>query len=156
MRNFNRRWCEWRLRFRERASKRIPGIVITHPFEIVAATVAILMSVPALIGLSTSAALVALVGTVLFYAWAATLAAGAVALATGLRNLNPSLLASGLQLAGGSFAVYTLAVVAINGFGGVIAGAAFIILALVALVRALHFRRLVDIQEGAKNLEASP
>lgn len=155
MKELNRRWCGWLFRFRERASKHIPGIVITHPFEIVAATVAILMSVPALVGLSTSAALIALVGTVLFYAWAATLAAGAIALGAGLRSLNPSLLASGLQLVSGSFAVYTLALVAINGFGGVIAGAAFIILALVALVRALHFRRLVDIQDGAKNLEAS-
>lgn len=153
MSELNRRWCLWRVRFREQVAHRIPAIFITHPFEIVAAVVAALMSAPALIGLSTSAALIGLVGVVLFYAWAATLAAGAIATSIGLHTLNPTTLASGLQLAGGSFAVYSLAVVAASGWGGVIAGAAFIMLALVSLIRALHYRRLLDIQAGAERQE---
>lgn len=156
MKDLNRRWKEGRVRLRERIYRHIPSVVFTNGFEIVAVTVAILMSVPALLGLSTSAALIGLVGIVLFYAWAATLAAGAVAIGTGLRNLHPALLASGLQLTGGSFAVYTIALVAASGWGGVIAGAAFVVLAVVATLRSMHFRRLADIQEGVKNLEASP
>ncbi len=156
LKDLNRRWQAGRVRLRERIYRRIPGIVFTNGFEIVAVSVAALMSIPSLVGLSTSAALIGLVGVVLFYGWALTLAFGAIALGAGLRRLNPALLASGLQLTGGSFAVYTIALVASGGWGGVIAGAAFIVLAVVAALRSLHFRRLFDIHEGAKHLEASP
>lgn len=148
------RWHAFRVRLRERVYRHIPAVVFTNGFEIVAVSVATLMSVPALLGLSTSAALIGLVGIVLFYAWAVTLALGAIALGAGLRSLNPNLLASGLQLTGGSFGVYTIALLAASGWGGVLAGAAFVVLALVAWLRSVHFRRLADIQVGATRLEA--
>lgn len=151
-RDVARRWEHGRRRLRERLSRHLPQVLITHPFEVVALVIAALMGIPVLLGLVESAALVALVGAVPLYAWATTLSIGSIVSAIGIKRSRPAVLASGLSMIGGSFLVYVLALVAVLGLGGALGAAAYLLLGIISIVRALHYRRILDIQEGATRL----
>ncbi len=151
-REFLRRWDAWGVRSREWISRRVPTVVFIYPFEILAVLIAALMSVPALLGLSTSAALVALVGFPFFVAWAVLLCVGAGVSAYAMKRAAQEPLASGLTFIGGGFLVYSIALFAASGWGGALAGVAFILLGVMSFLRSLHFRRLTDIQRGATRL----
>lgn len=153
-RDVSRRWDASRRRLREWASRHTPKILTGYPFEVLAASVAILMGLPFLLGTAAPASLVALVGTIIFHVWAAMLAIGGVTVAVALRvaDRHPAALAAGLQLAGGCFGVYALAVLAVLGLAGWTGLAAYGLLCLLSFVRATHFRRIGDIQQGASNL----
>lgn len=144
-----------RERLRAWASRRTPRILTQFPFEVLVAVIAICMGLPFLIGTAAPASLLAIVGTVFFHFWAAALVIGGGTIAIAMRigeRPNPLVLAAGLQLAGGCFAVYCLAIVAVLGLPGLTALVAYLALSLLSFVRATHFRRVVDIQEGAGRL----
>lgn len=134
----------------------IPGSVTNYPFEVMVGVIALLMGLPFLLGTTAPASLVALVGVVAFRAWAAALTLGGLTVLAGLRlpsRPNPLILAAGLQLAGGSFFVYALAVLIVLGSAGWTGLVAYGLLCLLSMARATHFRRIVDIQKGATRLQ---
>lgn len=117
--------------------------------------VALLMGLPFLLGTAAPASLLALVGTYAFYAWAAALVIGGVTVLAGLHlpdYPNSIILAAGLQLAGGAFGIYAIGALAVLGLAGWTGFAAYFLLALLAFVRCLHFRRIADIQKGASQI----
>lgn len=148
-------WDARRARVREWAARRTPKVLTNYPFEILAGVIALLMGLPFLLGTVAPASLIGLVGPIGFYAWAAGLTIGGATTLVGLRvgdRPNPMIVAAGLQLAGGAFAVYAIAVVVVLGLVGWTAVSAYVLLALLSMVRASHFRRIVDIQKGARRL----
>lgn len=150
-----RRYRNGRRQLREWAALHTPKVLTNYPFEVLVGVVAVLMGLPFLLGAAAPASLLALVGTVAFHVWAGMLAIGGLTVAVGLRvgdRPSPAVVASGLQLVGGCFGVYSLAVVAVLGFAGWTGLVAYGLLCLLALIRATHFRRILDIQEGAKTL----
>ena len=141
------------LKFRERLARFIPDVVTNYPFEIFASFVGLVIGLTLLAGLVSPGSLTALLPLFVYWAYAVALVLGSLTVAWGLRKRHPLVLASGLQLLGGSYAVYALAVVAVAGWSTAFAAfAAFLGIALVCLVRSLHFRRLIDIARGATNL----
>ena len=148
-------WDAKRVRFRERISRFLPRVFLEFPFEVLGASVALLMGLPFLLGTAAPASLLALVGTYAFYAWAAALVIGGVTVLAGLHlpdYPNSIILAAGLQLAGGAFGIYAIGALAVLGLAGWTGFAAYFLLALLAFVRGLHFRRIADIQKGASQL----
>lgn len=138
---------------RERISRLIPKAITNYPFEFLAFLVALFIGFPLVAGIAAPTSLLALLPTVAYWAYCAALLLGGATLAVGLRLRNAFVIASGLQLLGGSFGVYGLAVVAVAGLAsGWLAFGAYTLLSLLSFVRALHFRRLVDIQEGATRI----
>lgn len=149
-------WDAWRARCRERVSRIVPRSVMEYPFEVMVGIIAVLMGLPFLIGTAAPASLIALVGTVAFYAWAAALTIGGVTVLAGLRlpaRPNPLITAAGLQLAGGAFGVYSIAIVVVLGTSGWAVLSAYVLLCIVSMIRASHFRRILDIQKGATRLQ---
>ena len=151
------RWDVWRTRLREVVSHYTPHVLTYYPFEILATIVGLLVGITLLLGLVAPTSLALLLPDVVYWAYAAGVTIGGVTTAVGLYTKNSLVLAPGLQLLGGSYGVYALAVIAVSGFvsGGVAFGA-FLILGLLCFVRASHFRRLLDIQRGATNLGRPP
>lgn len=142
-----RRWNRWRVRQRERIAYVTPSWLTLYPFEVLALAVAFLMGAPVLLGFARPESMVFLLPAVAYYAWSTALVLGAATIVWGLRRLQPPTLASGLQLVGGCFGVYALAVIAKAGAErGWAAAAAFIILFVLCAARSLHFRRTTDIQ----------
>lgn len=148
-------WDAKRVRFRERISRFLPRAFLEFPFEVLGASVALLLGLPFLLGTAAPASLLALVGTVAFHFWAAALVIGGVTVFAGLflpDYPNPLILAAGLQLAGGAFGVYAMGAIAVLGLAGWTGFTAYILLAILAFVRCHHFRRIADIQRGAGQL----
>ncbi len=141
------------VRLRERVAGRLPTVLTNYPFEVIVTFIALVIGLPLLCGLVAPTSLVVLLPSIGYWAYAAALVLGGIFTGVGLRLKSSAALSSGLQLLGGSYAVYGLATVALSGFATAwLAFGAFFGLGLVALVRALHFRRLLDIQEGATRL----
>ena len=148
-------WDAKRARIRERISRWLPRVFLEFPFEVLVASVTLLMGLPFLLGTAAPASLLALVGSVAFHLWAAALVIGGGTVFAGLflpAYPNPQILAAGLQLAGGAFGVYAIGALAVLGLAGWTGFAAYILLALLAFVRCHHFRRIADIQRGAGQL----
>lgn len=138
---------------RERISRFVPKAITNYPFEILACLIALIIGVPLVLGIAAPTSLLALLPMAAYLAYCVALILGGATLAVGLRVRNAFVIASGLQLLGGSFGVYGLAVIAVSGVAtGWLAFGAYCLLSLLAFVRALHFRRLVDIQEGATRI----
>lgn len=153
-REANARWLKARARFRERAARFVPRVAVYYPFEILVCVVGFLMGLPLILGLARPTSLLLLLPAVVYIAYALMLVVGAATVAGGLRKQeHPLALASGLQLLGGCYGVYALAVVALSGWAvGWVTFTAFTILGLLCFARSSYFRRLVDIQTGAANL----
>lgn len=151
-----RRWDAARRKLREQAAQLTPRVLTCYPFEVLAAVIALLMGLPFLLGTVAPATLVGLVGSIAFNVWAAALTLGGATVAVGLRigdRPSPLVVASGLQLLGGCFGVYAIAVGAALGGAGLTGLTAFGVLCVLSWVRATHFRRVVDIQKGARHLQ---
>ena len=101
----------WRVRLRERSDRLTPTVVTNYPFEVIVTFIALLIGLPLILGLVSPTSLVVLLPAFGYWAYAIALMLGGSTLAVGLRSQSPLLLASGLQLCGGSFAVYALAAV---------------------------------------------
>lgn len=156
-----RRWEAARRRLRERAAHLTPRVLTHYPFEVLAALIAILMGLPTILGATPPASLLLLVGAVPFYAWSSALVLGGLTVAAGLHignRPNPVVTATGLQLTAGCFGIYALAVVAVLGLGwdAIPVFAVYIVLSILSLIRATHFRRIVDIQRGASQAAGKP
>lgn len=150
----SQRWSQARRRIRERAAHLTPKVLTNFPFEVLVSVIAILMGLPFLLGTTAPASLVGLVGIVIFNVWAAMLVVGGLTVAVGLRigdRPTPLVVAAGLQLLGACFGVYALAVVAVLGLAGWTGLVAYVLLCLLSLIRATHFRRIIDIQRGARH-----
>lgn len=143
------RWNERRRRWREKAAHLTPKVLTHYPFEVLAAVISLLLGGPLLTGLATSQVLLALVGPVPFYAWASGLVLGAVTAGVGLKIHNALVVASGLQLVGLGFLIFSIAIFAVVGGAGWANIIVFVCLGLLSLIRATHFRRVIDIQIGA-------
>lgn len=153
IREANARWIRGRARFREWASHAVPSVAVFYPFEILALVVGFIMGVPILLGFARPTSLILLLPVVAYVAYSAMLVIGSLTITIGLRNRHPLVLASGLQLLGGSYIVYGLAVVALGGWAIAWGGfTAFGILGLLCLARSSYYRRLIDIQTGAATL----
>lgn len=140
-------------RFRELAARVTPKTVVEYPFEVFVSALGFIIGIPLLTGLARPESLALLLPHLAYIAYGVALVLGAVTVAVALKRRHAGALASGLQLLGGSFAVYALAVVAVAGWVvGWAAFAAFFCLGLVTLIRTQHFRRLIDIQIGARRL----
>lgn len=149
----NARWTRVRTKLRARAARHTPRLVTNYPFEVFATLVGLIIGLPLLVGLAAPTSLVVLLPTVAYWIYAAALVLGSATVAIGLKMPHPLVIASGIQLLGGSYAVYGLAVVALAGWAIAWSSfACFIVLGVVCTMRASHFRRLVDIQEGARRL----
>ncbi len=150
------RWDAWRTHLREMQARYTPHILTFYPFEVLATVVGLLVGLTLLLGIVAPASLALVLPSVVYWAYAVGVTIGGVTTAAGLWTKNNLILAPGLQLLGGSYGVYALAVLATSGFatGGVAFGA-FILLGLLCLIRATHFRRLIDIQKGATRLKES-
>ncbi len=139
--------------FRERLSRLIPSALTNYPFEVLAAFIGLCIGLPLLVGLAAPTSLVILLPSIGYWAYTVALVLGGATTAVGLKTKHPLVLASGLQLLGGSFLVYGLATAALSGFATAwLAFGAYAVLGVIALVRSLHFRRLLDIQRGATNM----
>lgn len=140
-------------RFRERLSRFIPYALTNYPFEVLAAFVGLFIGLPLLLGLAAPTSLVVLLPNVGYWIYASTIVLGASTIGLGLHFRNSMAVASGLQLLGGSFLIYGLAVVALSGFAVAwLSFGAYTIFGVLSWVRALHFRRLLDIQKGATSI----
>lgn len=150
----NRRWKGFRRAVRAKLARFTPTIVTSYPFEVFVTALGLIIGVPLVLGLAAPTSLVVLLPTFMYWAYAVAVILGACTVGVGLRTKHALVLAAGLQLLGGSFMVYALAVVAVAGWpSGFLAFAAFASLGLVCLIRSAHFRRLIDIQIGARQLE---
>lgn len=148
------RWDVWRTRLRETLAHYTPHTLTYYPFEVLASMVGLLVGLPLLLGLAAPTSLVLLLPDAVYWLYAVMVSVGAGTTAVGLHARNSLVLASGLQLLGGSYLVYALATVAISGFSVAwLVFGAFSTLGLLCVVRASHFRRLLDIQKGATNIE---
>lgn len=147
------RWDARLTRFREIVAHYTPNVLTFYPFEVLATVVGLLVGISLLLGVVAPTSLALLLPDIVYGAYAVGLTLGGLTTAVGLYSKNNLVLAPGLQLLGGSYLVYSLAVLAISGFatGGVAFGA-FVLLGLLCLIRASHFRRLLDIQKGAIDL----
>lgn len=139
-------------RTRDWIAAHTPSVVTNYPFEVFVAFVGFVIGTTLLVGLASPTSLALLLPTGIYLAYATALVLGAITVAIGLRKQHALILSSGLQLLGGSYGVYALAVVAVSGATAGVAFILFVGTALVCLIRALHFRRLVDIKKGALNL----
>ncbi len=149
-----RRWKTLRASLRAKIAHVVPDVVTLYPFEVFVAALGLIVGVGLVLGLAAPTSLVMLLHNVMYWAYAAALLLGGGSVALGLKVRLPLALASGLQLLGGSFIVYAIAVIAVVGLtAGFMGAAAFTVLGLVCLIRASYFRRLVDIQRGARLLE---
>lgn len=148
-----RRWVRCSTRLRKKAARWTPEALTLYPFEVIAGLVALLMGLPFLLGLTPPAALIAIVSHVAFYVWSAGLTLGALTIGVGLKTRHPLALASGLQLVAGGFAVYAMAISVVMGIAGWTGAVVYLSLTLVSLTRAVHFRRLIDIQDRARRRE---
>ncbi|MDT8915771.1 hypothetical protein [Amycolatopsis sp. PS_44_ISF1] len=149
------RYGAWRARTREMAAHLTPKVITNFPFEVIVCLVAVLMGLPFLLGAGAPPSLLTLVGKAAFMVWSAALTVGGTTIAVGLRSPSrpyPLVVASGLQLTAGCFAVYAIAVFVVLHASGLAGLAAFASLSLVSLIRATHFRRIVDIQKGARRI----
>lgn len=147
------RWDRRRAKWRERIAHVTPMSLTLYPYEVLAITVGFLMGIPVLLGFARPESLVLLLPPLAYYVWSSLLVLGAGTVLWGLRKLNPPALASGLQLLGGCFGVYSLAVIKVAGFErGWAVSVAFFLLFILAWARALHFRRTTDIQVGASQV----
>lgn len=150
-----RKYNSTRRKLREKAALLTPKVLTNYPFEVLVVVIALCMGLPFLMGAAAPASLVSLVGNLAFLAWSFALTLGGITVAVGLRvgdRPNPLVVATGLQLLGGCFGVYALAVIAAMGLAGWTGLVAYGFLFLLSLVRATHFRRIVDIQRGARRL----
>lgn len=149
-------WDEHRARLRRKIGKFVPQSLIFYPFEIMVSIVALIMGVPFLVGLMAPATLIGLVGGFAFHLWAAALSIGGATILAGMAlapRPHPLVAAAGLSLTAGCFAVYSLAVIVALGSGGWTGFTVYLLLSLVAFIRASYFRRIVDIQKGATRLQ---
>lgn len=140
-------------RFRARTAHLLPPALTNYPFEVLAAFLGLIVGLPLLAGLAAPTSLVTILPAFGYWAYAVALVLGGGTTAVGLRTKHPLALASGLQLLGGSYVVYGLATVAVAGWAVAwLSFGAYAVLGGLAIIRALHFRRLVDIQRGATHL----
>ncbi len=138
---------------RELLANLVPKALINYPFEVIASFLGLVIGLPLLIGLAAPTSLVVLLPSFGYWAYASALVIGGATAAVGLRTRHPLVLASGLQLLGGSYIVYGLAVVALSGFTVAwLSFGAYLAFGGLCMIRALHFRRVVDIQRGATAL----
>lgn len=141
------------VRARAWIARATPKTVVEYPFEVFVSVLGLITGVPLLAGLARPNSLALLLPPYAFLAYAVALVLGAVTVAIALRKRHAGGIAMGLQLLGGSFSVYAIAIVAVAGWvNGWAAFAAFICLGLVTLIRTQHFRRIIDIQIGARRL----
>lgn len=144
-------WQRLKARWRERLAHVTPDVLTLYPFEVLATTVGLLMGGPVLLGLARPESIVYLLPAAAYYSWSAALVIGAAIVAAGLKKTRPLVLASGLQLLGGNFCVYAVAVVKVAGWEHAwVAFTAFIVLWILSWARSFHWRRIVDIQLGAQ------
>lgn len=125
-----------------------------YPFEVFVAILMFFSGAPTLVGLLPVATISVLVGPVIAYAWTAGMTLAGLTVGTGLLLKKPPAISSGLQLAAVTLAALVVAVLVLATFAAawptvLIHGS----LALLSLVRSLHFRRVPDIQEGATRLK---
>ncbi len=156
-RRLSDRWDAWRVRCRETLAHYTPRALTYYPFEVLAIVVGLLVGLTLLTGVVAPTSLAILLPNVVYWAYAVGVTVGGVTSAIGLWTDNPLILAPGLQLLGGCYWVYALATLAASSFA--VAGfafGAFSVLGLLCIVRASHFRRLLDIQRGATNLGRPP
>lgn len=149
-------WRGFRVGLRRFAAALTPKVVTIFPSEVIVCLIALLTGLPFLLGVAPPLSLITLVGQVPFTAWAAALTLGGSTVGLGLLIPNypsPRVVASGLSLVAGCFAVNAIAVVVVLGSSGLPVLAAYACLALVSMVRATHFRRVVDIQKEARRLQ---
>src|SRR5207244_3581493 len=100
-----------RARVREFVARHIPNALTNYPFEVLSSILGLLVGIPLLLGLAAPTSLVVMLPSIGYWAYAVALVLGGGTTAVGLRTKHPMVLASGLQLLGGSFGVYGLAVV---------------------------------------------
>lgn len=148
-------WHQSRCRFRAHVARRTPDVVTLNPFESLVAFIGLLIGITLLLGIAAPTSLVLLLPKAAYYVYAVALCLGGGTVAYGLRGgMRPLALAAGLQLLGGAFGIYGIATIALAGWAtAALALAAYGALGLLCLIRAQHFRRLIDIQRGARRLE---
>ena len=149
------RYSEWRAHLRERVARLTPEVVTYYPFEVFSAIVGLVIGLPLLVGLAAPTSLVVLLPNLVYWLYSVAMTLGAATTIAGLRHRSPMLLATGLQLSGGSYFVYGMATVIVAGLGTAWAAfGCFCGFGFVALIRSSHFRRLLDIQRGATRLRS--
>lgn len=148
-----REWRRANRRFRALTARILPEVLTLYTFEFFVSFMGLLIGVPLLLGLTLPLSLIALLPTGVFHVYAAALVLGAATVAAGLKYRRPLALASGLQLLGGSYLVYGIAVLAVSGSVGFLAFGMYACVGVLCFIRSSHFRRLVDIQLGARRLE---
>lgn len=139
-------------------SRFIPQGFIEFPFEVFLTAASLIIGIPVLIGISEPGSLVAEIPIFAVFAWGISLLLGALTVAFGLIKPHlPDVLSSGLQLLGGAMCVYGTAQLIALPFVVVGASSAlFLIAGLLALVRSLYFRRIIDIKKRARRLNGGP
>lgn len=151
----SRGWNGLRRAVREKVAHSTPTVLVMYPFEVFAAGLALIVGLPLLLGLAKPGSLVLLLPMIAYIAYAVSLCLGSIIVFVALARRHAYGLASGLQLVGGSYAVYALAVVLAAGWTTAWAAfAAFALLGLLCVLRSSHFRRLIDIKQGAQRLSS--
>lgn len=148
-----RRASDLRRALREKAAHVTPRTVVEYPLEVFVSFLGLIIGIPLLAGLARPESLALLLPPVAYIAYSLALILGGLTVAVSLRRDHAAGLASGIQLLGRSFVVYAFAVAAVAGWAKAWAAfACFFVLGIICLARAGHFRRLIDIQIGARRL----
>lgn len=132
----------------------IPQGFIEYPFEVFLTAASLIIGLPVLLGISEPGSLIAEIPLFAVIAWGVSLILGALTVAVGLiRPHRSDVLSSGLQLLGGAMCVYAVAQLVALPFVVIGASSAlFLVAGLLALVRSLYFRRIIDIKKRARRL----
>lgn len=140
-------------RLRRRLAALIPTVLMEHPFEIYLVVSCLFIGASVLVGIVTAPSLNMIIPAYAMIAWGISLTLGSITVAISLLKKHAGMLASGLQLLGGAMFVYGIALMISTGFAS--AGTSIVLFLLagaLALIRSLYFRRLVDIEMGARRL----
>lgn len=148
-------WARRRAALRKSASRLTPNVVVYYPFEVFAGFVGFVFGFPLLLGIVAPTSLLLLLPAFAYWLYAIALVLGSLIVGIGLRKRNPFALASGLQLLGGCYFVYGIAAAVVMGISVAFAGlSAFVSFGAICLIRATHFRRLIDIQQEVCSRES--
>ena len=146
-------WPERKVRLRRWLSRRVPTPMIEYPFECYLSVAALLVGIPVLLGFSRPGSFVELVPQLALLMWAVSLVLGAITVGIALWKKHAGALASGEQLLGVAMITYGVATLISVGFTSAAAVSALFLLAgTLSFLRSLYFRRLIDIQIGARRL----
>lgn len=148
------RWDRMHRQGRKWLSRHTPVRLIEYPFETFSAFASLLIGVPIFLDFANPGSLMRLLPDWALFVYGIALLLGSATLACGLVRRQPLVMASGLQLLGGVWVVYALALTLSTNLQS--AWAAFILFlgfGIVSLLRATHFRRVLDIQIGARKRE---